>query len=61
MLFWFGYSFAPLKWQSSFKEFESLYDKADSKEIIYDAKLYEENWINSASEIKFYTEDNIKK
>ena len=46
MLLWFGYSFVPLEWQSSFKEFESLCEKADSKEVIYDAKNIISLWDN---------------
>ncbi|EID0148579.1 hypothetical protein LA125_001878, partial [Campylobacter jejuni] len=46
MLLWFGYSFVPLEWQSSFKEFESLCEKADSKAVIYDAKNIISLWDN---------------
>lgn len=39
MLSWFAFSFVPLEWQPSFREFERLCGESDSKEIIYNIDL----------------------
>ncbi|KPH49986.1 hypothetical protein HPU229336_05255 [Helicobacter pullorum] len=47
MLSWFGFSFVPLEWQPSFREFERLCRENDSKEVVYNLdlkkKLYTSN------------------
>lgn len=39
MLSWFAFSFVPLEWQPSFREFERLCGESDSKEIVYNIDL----------------------
>lgn len=46
MLSWFAFSFVPLEWQPSFREFERLCSESDSKEIIYNVDL-EKKYYNS--------------
>ncbi|RDU59098.1 hypothetical protein [Helicobacter sp. MIT 14-3879] len=41
MLTWFGFSFVPLEWQPSFREFERLCGELKDKEIIYNKEVYE--------------------
>ena len=50
MLSWFGFSFIPLEWQPSFREFERLCSESDSKEIIYNVDL-EKKYYNSNSNV----------
>ena len=44
MLSWFAFSFVPLEWQPSFREFERLCKESDFKEIVYNTVL-EKNFI----------------
>ena len=46
MLSWFGFSFVPLEWQPSFREFERLCNESNSKEIVYNMML-ENKYYNS--------------
>lgn len=41
MLSWFGFSFVPLEWQPSFREFERLCSENDSQKIVYNTALKE--------------------
>ena len=47
MLSWFGFSFVPLEWQPSFREFERLCVENNPREVIYNLdlknKLYSSN------------------
>ncbi|RDU61576.1 hypothetical protein CQA53_09955 [Helicobacter didelphidarum] len=41
MILWFGYSFIPLEWQPSFREFERLCGELKDREIIYNKETYD--------------------
>lgn len=59
MLLWFGCSFVPLEWQSSFKEFESLCENLKNREVIYNQEIYDRvKGKNNVVRVKF-VESNI--
>ncbi|ARE80305.1 hypothetical protein [Campylobacter helveticus] len=54
MIAWFSYSFVPLEWQSSFKEFENLCKNLKDKEVIYNQEVYDRvKGKNNVVKVKF--------
>lgn len=46
MLSWFGFSFVPLEWQPSFREFERLCGENNPRKVVYNVIL-KEKYLNS--------------